>query len=132
MKSHQGQVRSNNFPVFRLLIARCTADHISNKLKINLTKGLYEIGGKRREETDLLVTGKRVEIGKYITLKRVGKIHIRQEIRLESRLGEVDFLRKRTSFRFSHMVFWFMSSICHEMCAQELNVTGLSTCRNEL
>lgn len=103
--SHQGQALSNNFPVLHLLIARCTADHISNKLKINLTKGPYEISGRRREKTDLLVTGKRVEIGKYITLKRVGKIHIRQEIRLASRLGEVDFLRKHTSFRFSHMDF---------------------------
>lgn len=32
------------------------------------------------------------EIGKYITLKRVGKIHIRQEIRLASCLRAVDFL----------------------------------------
>lgn len=75
------------------------------QIENQFNKGPYEIGGKRQEETDLLVTGRRVEIGKYITLKRVGKIHIRQEIRLASRLGEVDFLRKRTSFRFSHMDF---------------------------
>lgn len=65
-------------------------------------KSILRGPNRRAGETDLLAT-KRVEIVKYITLKRVGKIHIWQEIQLASRLG-VDFLRKRTqpSFTFPY------------------------------
>lgn len=45
------------------------------------------MGIRRLKETQLLVTKERVEIGKYITLKRVGKIHIRQEIRPSPEAG---------------------------------------------